>query len=257
MRDRREVSVSILATTADRVLTVLSLFSGDKWVWTVEEAAQALGLPTSTTYRYFKSLADCELIGPHQTGNYVLGPAVYELDRALRTHDPFVNAASGEMLRLAAENDRTIILLTRLYKNKVMCVHREGESFAAQGYERGRPMPLERGAASKVILANLPLRQLRTLAEDIEADGGPSIGDLRNELRTIRANGYAITYGEIDPGKVGISVPVFRENEVLEGSLSFVLEDGEHSSLAHYVDQLNRSRKIVESNLHERVNAKD
>ena len=239
----------IVATSADRVLSILALFGGDRPVWTVEDAAEELGLPTSTAYRYFKSLAQAELLSKHLSGHYVLGPAVCALDRAMRLHDPFINAARAEMERLASDNPDTIILLTRLYKNTVMCVHREGEGLSAHGYERGRPMPLHKGAASKVILAHLIPRQLRDLTAADHHAGGIDLDSLQDELRKIRAQGYAITHGEIDPGIVGVSVPVFRAQQALEGSLSFVLDGAQKIDRDAKIEALIRSRKTIEANL--------
>lgn len=233
--------------TADKVLGVLELFSSDNWRWTVEEAAEALELPTSTTYRYFRSLAKAELISPQASGAYVLGPAVCKLDRAMRLYDPFINAARDEMRHLASAHGDTIILLARLYRNSVMCVHREGGGLVASGYERGRPMPLELGAASKVILANLSSRQLHGLS----GPGGEALdlSYLRPELRAIKANGYAVTFGEIDPTKMGVSVPVFRGKQMLEGSLSFVVDTSRKDEQEALVQALIRSRKAIEANL--------
>jgi DNA-binding IclR family transcriptional regulator len=240
---------SQLATTSDRVLSVLALFSGDKWQWTVEEAATALDLPTSTAYRYFRSLASAELLSTQLTGSYVLGPAVCELDRSMRMHDPFINAARQEMVSLVEAHGDVIILLARLYKDKVICVHREGTNLQASGYERGRPMPLDRGAASKVILANLTSRQLRKLSQTGGTDRANDIADLRQHLREIRTQGYSITRGEIDPTKVGISVPVFRGSQQLEGSLSFVIDAGRPTNEDELVKALIISRKAIEANL--------
>ena len=208
-----------------------------------------LGLPTSTTYRYFRSLAKAELISSEWAGSYVLGPAVCELDRAMRLHDPFINAATAEMQALASSYAETIILLARLYKDKVMCVHREGSKLTAQGYERGRPMPLDRGAASKVILAHLPSRQLRKLTHGGGVGDTEELTELRSELGEIRTRGYSITRGEIDPSKVGISVPVFRGKQLLEGSLSFVLDAAGRFEEEAMVERLIRSRKTIEANL--------
>ncbi len=238
-----------MATTSDRVLSVLALFSGEKWQWTVEEAAGALDIPTSTAYRYFRSLASAELLSSQLTGSYVLGPAVCELDRSMRMHDPFINAAREEMVSLVEAHGEVIILLARLYKDKVICVDREGTNLQASGYERGRPMPLDRGAASKVILANLTARQLRKLSNAGNDERATDLADLRHELREIRSRGYAITRGEIDPTKVGISVPVFRANHLLEGSLSFVIEAGQPVDEEELVRALIRSRKAIEANI--------
>ncbi|WP_160772952.1 IclR family transcriptional regulator [Alteraurantiacibacter buctensis] len=238
-----------MAATADRVLGVLALFTGLRSRWTVEEAAEALDLTLSTAYRYFRSLAEADLLSSSIAGYYTLGPAVCVLDRAMRLNDPFIHAAMGEMEKLATAYPKTIILLTRLYKNTVMCVHREGEQLRASGYERGRPMPLHRGAASKAILANLPPRTLRSLMNSDLSDPPVDMEDLRSELRQIKAQGYSLTRGEIDTTKIGISVPVFRGDQSLEGSLSFVLDASDPCEKRLLVETLIRSRKVVEANL--------
>jgi len=239
-------------TTSDRVLGVLSLFAGDRPEWSIEDAAEALEMPVSTAYRYFRSLTKSGLLIPHLPGRYVLGPAIIQLDRQLQRHDPFITAARAEMARLAEEVVDTVILLARLYRHQVMCVHREhsGSLEIGEGYQRGKPMPLDRGAASKVILANLPPRTVRALsAPDRDGAALLSMTDaLRAELRQIRAQGYSITRGDIEPGIRGFSVPVFGQGEVLEGSLSVVLPDTrpDHRSV---VDRLIQARKAVEANL--------
>jgi DNA-binding IclR family transcriptional regulator len=48
------------------------------------------------------------------------------------------------------------------YGDHVLCIHgvREGKDIPS-GYDRGRPFPLFRGGPSRIILANLPLRELK------------------------------------------------------------------------------------------------
>jgi DNA-binding IclR family transcriptional regulator len=248
----RKGRAPVSQTTTDRVLSVLSLFAGDQPEWSVEEAAEALDLPVSTAYRYFRSLAKSELLIPYLPGRYVLGPAIIQLDRQLQLHDPFITAARPEMVRLAQEVGNTVILLTRLYRDRVMCVHQEsdGPLDIGEGYQRGRPMPLDRGAASKAILANIPPRATRALANPDQNGETPLVlsDELRAELRQIKAQGFSITHAEIEPGIRGFSVPVFRPGHVLEGSLSVVLPDTRNDT-RFVIDALIRSRKAVEANL--------
>jgi DNA-binding IclR family transcriptional regulator len=95
-------------------------------------------------------------------------------------------------------------------------------------YERGRLMPLYRGATAKIILAHLPSRALKSLhvhdAAEIAAAGlGASWDEFRGHLAALRRQGVAITTGAIDPGRVGIAAPIFDRDRAVLGSLSFVL----------------------------------
>lgn len=243
-----------MVATADRVLGVLELFSGDQAEWTVEEAAQALGLPVSTAYRYFRSLSKSELIVAYVAGRYVLGPAIIQLDRQLRLNDPFITAAQPEMARLTdLIGGNAIVMLARLYHNKVICVHQEEVgTLSGVSYQRGRPMPLHRGAASKVILANISAKTMRALpgfAQDrASTEKQPMDPDLRTRLRQIRQQGFAVTEGEVDKGKIGIAVPIFRADQSLEGSLGLVMEQSRTDQAAP-IEALINARKSIEATI--------
>lgn len=241
-------------TTADRVLDTMSLFSGEHAEWTVEDAAERLHLPVSTVYRYFKSLTRAGLIHPYVPGHYSLGPAIVQFDRQIRLHDPLVTAARDEMSSLARKfGNESVILLARLYHHDVMCIHQtyhERPPFAVS-YERGRLMPLDRGAASKVILANLNSRALRSLsASRGEPEPSASIKDvaLRKELRAIRTQGYSITQAELDTGLMGIAVPIFASDQTIDGSLSVVVP-GSREDRDFLIENLIRTRKAIEAAL--------
>lgn len=218
--------------TSDKVLAILRLFSTQSPEWSVEDAARALGIPQSTAYDHFRSLADAGLIVSSKAGRYVIGPAVIEFDRLSRMTDPLIAAAQPELRQLAlAANRPCVALLCRIYRMKVMSVDEvtgAGASFAIS-YKRGQPMPLARGAASKVILAHLDRRKLRRFfndrSDELAAAGlGDSWEVFRLTMRRIRSQPAMVTRGEVDPGRVGISAPVFLDGEVI-ASFSLVVED--------------------------------
>lgn len=216
--------------TVDRALGILRLFTGENSEWTVEAAARELGLSQSTAYQYFRSLVDAGLLSTYRTGLYVIGPAIIELDRQTRRNDPLIQAARGEMERLSATlaGQDDVVLLCRLYKLTVMCVDQQAPAAPRQAvsYERGRPMPLDRGAASKVILAHLPPRVLRRYFDQNHADGtSEAWADFRRPLRGIRRAGLCITHGELDEGRVGLSAPVFAAEGEVVGSIGLVLSE--------------------------------
>jgi DNA-binding IclR family transcriptional regulator len=213
------------------MLSVLSLFTLEQPEWTVEDAARELDLTLSTAYRYFRSLTSAGLLIALSTGRYVLGPAIIQYDRQIRLHDPLITAAQPVMKDLMdALPTNSVVLLCRLFRDQVMCVHQEfrGRPHFAVGYERGRLMPLFRGAASKIILAHMPLRSVRALYDEHapefgQADLGKSWDEVKERLRALRVAGQSVTRGEVDAGLCGLSVPILEDTGAVMGSLSLVL----------------------------------
>jgi DNA-binding IclR family transcriptional regulator len=209
-------------------METLALFTPRQTTWTPERAAQALGVSRASAYRSFGLLTASGFLEPVSGRGYTLGPAIVELDRQIRLADPLVQSAVDVMAGLA-KSTGGIILLCRLYRDRVLCVHQERGAAVPTlvSYERGRAMPLYRGATSKVILAYLPQRTLATLlrrdrAEIARAKLPADELELRQALEPIRQERVCVTAGEVDPGACGAAVPVF-EGSRLVGSLSVVL----------------------------------
>jgi DNA-binding IclR family transcriptional regulator len=213
------------------MLAVLALFTIERPEWTVDAAAGELGVSATTAYRYFKRLTKAGLISPVSGAGYALGPAIIQMDRQIQICDPMLIAARGvmaDLIQYAAEG--SIVLLCRLFHDRVMCMHQvmgRGPQMPVS-YERGRLMPLFRGATAKIILAHLPPRTLKSLhvraAAEIAAAGlGATWDEFRAHLATLRRQGVVVSRGEIDAGRVGIAAPIFDRDRAVLGSLSFVL----------------------------------
>jgi len=214
------------------MLAVLGLFTIDRSEWTVEVAAEELGVSATTAYRYFKRLTNAGLLSPVSRASYVLGPAIVQMDRQIQMCDPMLRAARSVMSDLVQyATDGSMLLLSRLFHDRVMCVHQvSGRAWPEAGrYERGRLMPLFHGATSKIILAHLPPRTLKSLftrnaAAIAEAGLGNSWEEFRQQLAVLRREGFAVAHGELEVGRAGIAAPIFEGNSIL-GSLSFVLPE--------------------------------
>ena len=218
-------------STSDKLLAVFGLFTLEQPEWTVEAVAERLDLAVSTAYRYVKSLSDAGLISAYAPGRYVLGPAIVQLDRQTRLLDPLIRLARPIMVRIVGDMQIPgVLLLCRLYRKQVMCIHQEAfdRPLSTISYERGRPMSLYRGAASKVILANMKARSVRSLFDGdraaMQAAGFPSEWEgVKAMLRTIRAGRVCVTSGELDIGMVGLAAPLFSAAGPVDASLGFVL----------------------------------
>src|SRR6267154_6855168 len=89
--------------SGDRLLAVLALFSAEQTQWTVDAAAEQLGVSTTTTYRYFKKLTKAGLISPVSGASYTLGPAIIQMDRQIQASDPMLRGARGVMIALVGQ----------------------------------------------------------------------------------------------------------------------------------------------------------
>ena len=180
--------------------------------------ATSLDTPPSTAYRTVRDMLAHGFLESAGEGRYRLGACFIEYDRLIRDTDPLYRAATPVLHDLveAAQLPCTAVL-ARLYNGTVMCVADASSALrpVRTSYERGRPQPLTRGATSKAILALLPPRRLARLLDP--ADPG-----LRTQLAAIRREGVAVTRGEVDPGLVGIAVPLATSG--LLASLSLVLD---------------------------------
>ncbi len=214
--------------TADRVLSIFGLFSLERPQWTVDAAAAELGLSVSTTYRYFRSLADAGLIAPYATGRYVLGPAILQYDRLTRHFDPLIGTARPLMASLAQScGCSAVAMLCRMFRDQVMCVHQEvgGQPDFAMGFERGQLMPPFRGAVTMAILGNLPPRTVRQSFNRLRPEASEAEwAAMRDRLRRVRGT-VCITRGEIDAGLIGIAAPMFGAPGEVAGSLGIVISE--------------------------------
>ena len=234
----RRAGAATRVSSSDKLLAVFGLFTLDEPEWTVDAAAERLNLASSTAYRFFRSLSDAGLISAFATGRYVLGPAIVHLDRQTRLLDPLIKVAQPIMQRVATEiRVPGVLLLCRLFRNQVMCIHQEFRDRPSSviSYERGRPMALYRGAASKAILAHLPARFVRGFHEahraEMSAAGfAPEWEGVKAALRRLRSNRVCVTRGELDAGMTGIAAPLHNAQGTVDASLGFVMPDSEEKS---------------------------
>lgn len=236
LRDNRRVSVAeggrrfsdgacTAMSSPDRVFDVLNLFSLNKPLWTVDEATAALKHSRSTVYRYIRTLVKAGML-VSVGRSYGLGPRIVELDQQMRLTDPLLRVAQPQLVQLRRRLN-AVVLLMRLFHDRIICIHEEwDERTNVPAAGRGRAVTFFRGATSKVILAHLPTRRLKSLylnhVREIAVSGlGNSWNDFAKNLREVRRRGYHISeVGELTRGVFSIAVPIFSGDQKIVGSLT-------------------------------------
>ncbi|MFA5490669.1 MAG: helix-turn-helix domain-containing protein [Candidimonas sp.] len=221
-------------SSLSRLLNILELFSLERTTVSVQDVARLYGVARSTSYRLLGELCETGLLAQLGKGVYSLGPRIIELERLLQLTDPLLGAGKQVMKSMHGKARNRAILLCTRYKDRVLCIHHVGAETIAFGDEqlvirrgRGLPLPLFEGAASLIILAHLPLHQLRSLyganADTILAAGlGGDFPSFRRHLGKIRRKGHARTQSAVDARIVGLAVPILLGQEIL-GSLAAII----------------------------------
>jgi DNA-binding IclR family transcriptional regulator len=215
-------------SSLEKMLSVLEFVEERGQVDGMEEMLEGLSLTRSTLYRYVRALTDFGLLATSPGTGYTLGPRVIELDYKIRVRDPIILSSHPLMTQLV-QTVPGIALLCRRYRDKVLCVHQvRGAVGFVSTYERGRARPLLKGAASRVILANMPTAQIAKLYHAdpegfVEAELGDSLKAVRSSLRAIRQQGWESSESQVVAGVTGIAAPIFDGGDHVMGSLSLTV----------------------------------
>lgn len=215
-------------STADRALNILEMFSDDHLVLSAAEVAEHLGVARSTAYRYLETLVQSNFLAEDGRAGFRLGMKVLQLSRLARQSYGLADIAVPA-LRALADRFHQTVLLTKLMGNAVVCLEREesSEQYVRLSYQRGTILNVNAGASAQVLLAWLPNREVEQLLSSVQLQRftPASITDpetLTTRLAAIRADGYAITHGEVDPDAIGIAAPIFQSSGAVLAALSIV-----------------------------------
>lgn len=196
-----------------RMVDVLDLYSESVTLLSAEEVAAQLQVSRPTAFRYMRELSNAGFLANY-SGRYSLGARIITLDFRIRASDPLVREASPVMHSLCKETSCGA-LLCRMYNEDIIHVHYEAghNDPGLDFFGRGRPLPLFKGSASKIMLAFLPTPKLKRIYErhrddpDVRAVGTdwPSFKDY---FAAIRRTGHYLSNQEVNAGTVGIAAPI-------------------------------------------------
>ena len=175
------------------------------------DLADRCGLNRSTAWRILATLEDEGLVERDPaTGRYEIGYALVALGAAAG-HDPLVRRAHPALRALAEACLETASLavprgMQLVYVDQVQAPHVMAADWL------GRPTPLHATSTGKALLAWMAEDELgAALPGRLERFTDTTITTravLRGELADIRARGFAVSRGELEPALWGVSAPV-------------------------------------------------
>jgi len=214
-----------------RGLSVLSCFDARHPRMTLTEIAAASGLARPTARRLLLTLAELGYVRA-EGGSFVLTPRVLGLGMAYvnalglwdiaRPHMENLVASTKESSSMSQLDGSDIVYVARVAVPKIISLR----------VSIGTKFPAVRTSQGKVLLAALDEAALKqVLVVPSEAGLPPyardrSMADIRDELRTVRARGWALADEELAPGIRSVAAPV-RDGD---GSVRAALNVTVHAS---------------------------
>lgn len=220
MNDKTDSSLS-------RMLSVLDLFSEQRLQWSADDISAALQVSIPTGYRYVRILTEAGLLQRSTESQYTLGPRIIVLDHYIRQADPVLQHGIPFMKELVSQTGLDCVV-SALLGQQLLDTHRElGQAPANLSYGRGRPRPLFKGGAPKVILAGLAPTALHKLLDahinEVAAAGLPTEwSEFRRYYSQIRKVGYYLSVGELETNLAALAVPLHHADGTVAGALSLV-----------------------------------
>jgi DNA-binding IclR family transcriptional regulator len=206
---------------ADRTLFLLATLARAGKPLSIAQLTVETGLAISTVYRQVALLKRWGFVA-EQNGEYAPGPVSLQLAAGFDSTQRLVSEARPEMERLARESKESVGLVVAV-RGQVVCLDMvESLQPLRCSFERGRGVPLLRGASAKSLLAFMPAMQRETLLNELLAAQPDLQSALFVELEALRAQGYVTSSGEVDEGVWGVSVPLYGPQDRAVGSLSLM-----------------------------------
>lgn len=232
-----------MSSSLSRILNVLNLFNPQRLEIDAEVIGNEFGLSRTSSYRYLKELCEAGLLAKRGPGGYILGPRLIELDWMMRNYDPILSHGQKYIEELTKRTGLTAFVSAfyddRIINTFILSPNNE----LRYTYGRGRPLPLFRGAQSKVLTSHQQIRKIKYLYEHFIAkeDGHTyDLNDILKKAKQVRKDGFCITHNELNMGYTGIATPIFLDKESKEVHTSICVV-GSHEQF-----ELFRKETIIE-----------
>jgi DNA-binding IclR family transcriptional regulator len=193
---------------ARRVLALMLAFSADNPTLTARALAEKTGIALPSVYRYITLLRETGLLAEGERGSFRLSARLIGLARAAEAAESIIDVADPVMQALVAQTQETCILV-RLIGRSAICVHRvESGQLLRTTFEPGQPLPLERGASARILLAGLTVESRRDYLADLIARDPVAAARLEEKVLLAAQQGWAMSQEEVDAGVCAISAAV-------------------------------------------------
>lgn len=200
-----------MSQTVDRALSILPLLA--EGPANLEQVANRLGVHKSTALRLLRTLHEHGIVHRQPDQRYRLGTRLFALAQQAVENLDVREIAHPHLVELNARTGHTIHLAVH-EEDEVLYIDKVESRYPVRMYSRiGKPVAITVAAVAKLLLADLPEQERRSLAErlDYPRYTSRSITDsaaFLAELATVREQGWATDLGGHEESINCVGAPV-------------------------------------------------
>jgi DNA-binding IclR family transcriptional regulator len=193
----------------------------------VTDLAANLGTSKNRVHRHLQTLVDLGyVVRDDDTQRYAVGIRMIQLGSAVANQYNLLSVSRPIMQRLRASLGLTVVL-SKVVSNELFAIDRiYGKSDVTVGVVIGSPLGLHSSAQGKIVLAfGAPSLLDSAIKSRLERRTSNTITDpalLREEIETVRAQGWAAAPGQTMTGLNAAAVPIFDGASQLFGTLGLL-----------------------------------
>ncbi|HVP79520.1 MAG TPA: IclR family transcriptional regulator [Thermodesulfobacteriota bacterium] len=209
-----------LVQTIERVSSILDILAQSAQGNSIRELSLTIGLPKGTTHRLLSSLIYFGYVRQEpKTRNYFLGLKFVELGQVLLSQLDLRKVAEP-FLRDLADRTKETIHLVILDRNEIVYIDKvetdQNPSGLKMASRIGLRNPAHCSAVGKMILANFSEEELQNFFKEkpLIRRTENTLTDpilLREHLKTVRKQGYAVDDEENEKGIRCVAAPIYNE----------------------------------------------
>ncbi|GAA0570977.1 IclR family transcriptional regulator [Paractinoplanes ferrugineus] len=215
-------------SVTSRALDLLGAFGPEHRALTLSSLARRAGLPLATAHRLVAELHRWGALARLDTGEYVIGRRLWDLGLLAPVQAGLRQAASPFLHDLYGATLATVHLAVRdelevLYIDRI-----SGHASVPVVSKVGSRLPMHATGVGKVLLAHAPEPVRGEVLQRLHRVTPYTVTQparLLEQLRRVRAEGFATTGEEMSPGACSVAVPVRGPDGEVVAALGIVVPD--------------------------------
>jgi IclR family transcriptional regulator, KDG regulon repressor len=211
----------------ERGLDLIELLAKNPQEISLSELSRTAGFSQSTAHRILSALKARGYVRQNsENSKYKLSLKLFELGNMTGRHLNLKEESLHLLKRLATQTMETAYLIIK-DEDMALCLERIDGNPAIRilTLEIGRRQPLHLGAAPKVLLAYLGEKEIDRIIQAVGLEAWTAYTttnpiQLKQELKQIREQGYAVSVDDVTVGVAAVGVPVFDFKDEVICSIS-------------------------------------